>query len=266
MAQVLAGKKLKVLIADDDKDLLEMLVDIFTSDGMDVVSATDGLDAWVKYGEQEFDAVITDIKMPKKDGLKFVEEIRNLETEKKNVPGNSFVSIPIFLISASIDDYRQSIDRLANIEVIAKPFRPVEALRIVRKVLKGSQSKDSQIDSVKLSAGEYVMREGDLSTDIFYVKSGQLKVTKKSSNNTEVTICTVKAGEIVGELGFLLHKPRSASVVAVLDTELVPIPKDKFDQIFCDQPKWFKMLFETIAARLEDTTQFLVEERSKTKT
>ncbi len=266
MGQVLPGKKFKVLIADDDKDLLEMLVDIFTSDGMEVITAVDGVDAILKYGQQEFDAVITDSKMPKKDGLKLVEHIRSVEVEKKKTIGNSFVPTPIFLISASVDDYRKEIDLLTNVEVITKPFRPVEALRRVRQVLQGSQSEVPQDDTLQFKAGEFVMREGDPTTDIFYVKSGQLKVTKTGSNSTEVTICTVKVGEIVGELGFLLHKPRSASVVAVLDSELVAIPKEKFDRILSAQPKWFKMLFETIAARLEDTTEFLVEERSKTKT
>ncbi len=264
MEDALPGKRFKILIADDDVDLLEMLEDIFTADGMEVVTATDGVDAELKYAQQGYDAVITDIKMPRKSGLKLVEHIR---TQEKGSPGGGAVApIPILLVSASVDEYRSEIEGLSDVVTIEKPFRPVEALSKVREVLGGSKTAAFPSETVHFRAGDFVMREGDLTTEIFYVKSGHLRVTKKGPLNTDVTICTVGAGEIVGELGFLLHKPRSASVVAVLDSELVPIPKEKFDRIFTDQPKWFKMLFETIAARLEDTTEYLVKERSKTKT
>ncbi len=107
------------------------------------------------------------------------------------------------------------------------------------------------------------MKEGDTDDNIYFVKNGLLRVTKKDRDGQDVLVCTVGPGEIVGELGFLLKKTRSASVVASQDSSLILIPKQKFEEIISEQPKWFKVLFETISTRLEETTTQLVEERSK---
>lgn len=256
-------KKPKVLIVDDDNDLLEMLVDIFTSGGLKVVTAVDGVDASFKYNNEEFDAIITDIKMPKKDGIKFVQHIQLIETQKMMKQGSSYKALPVFLISASIDDYHAELELISNVDVISKPFSPKDVLQKVKNALENSRSQAPQSVSLRFSSGDFVMKEGDSGTDIFFVKSGKLQVSKKGLNDAEVILCTVGVGEIVGEMGFLLHKNRSASVKAILDSELISIPKDKFDSIITAQPKWFRVLFETIASRLEDTTKDLVNEKSK---
>ena len=68
---------------------------------------------------------------------------------------------------------------------------------------------------------------------------------------------------MVGEMGFLLHKVRTASVLAVTDCVLITIQKEKLEAVISTQPKWFKILLETVTTRLEDTTRLLIEEKSK---
>lgn len=98
---------------------------------------------------------------------------------------------------------------------------------------------------------------------IFFVKEGALKIVRKAKNGTSVTVSSVGAGEMVGEMGFLVGKVRTASVLAVTDCVLISIQKEKLEAVISTQPKWFKILLETVTSRLEDMTRLLAEEKSK---
>ena len=256
--------KQKVLIVDDDSDLLEMLSEILISAGFKVVTATDGVDGSFKYNNETFDIILTDIKMPKKDGIKFVKFIQETEAQKAIKNGPTFKQTPIILISASADEYRVELEVLGNIEILNKPFSPKEVMEKVERLIdKKVVPSNGNGNIMSFKAGNYVIKEGDTGTDIYFVKEGTLKITKKGPNNEEITITTIKAGEMVGEMGFLLHKHRTASVLAVTDSMLISIPKEKFEAVLATQPRWFKVLFETISTRLEDTTKLLIQERLK---
>lgn len=74
----------KVLIADDDNSLRESLADLFESYGYDTLQAKDGEEVMnFIINKTEIDLLIIDKKMPKKDGIKCISEIRNIN---KNIP------------------------------------------------------------------------------------------------------------------------------------------------------------------------------------
>jgi CRP-like cAMP-binding protein len=254
--------KCKVLIVDDDSDFLEMLSDILTAEGFKVTTAGDGVDGSFKYSNETFDLIMTDIRMPKKDGIKLVQLIQTDQAQKKMRLGASYKPLPIILISASLDDFRVEIELLGNIEVLNKPFSPKDVLDKVNRLLeKKTVTPSSGVVSFK--AGSVVIREGDESSDLYFVKEGTLKIVRKAKNGADVTVSTVGAGEMVGEMGFLLHKVRTASVLASTDCILINIQKEKLEAVIANQPKWFKVLLETVTTRLEDTTRLLAEEKSK---
>lgn len=256
--------KLKALIVDDDSDLLELLSEILNSAGFKVVTAIDGVDASFKYNNETFDIILSDIKMPKKDGIKFIQFIHASEAQKMAKAGSIYKATPIILISASAEEYRMELEVLGTIDIINKPFSPQDVMDKVNRLLNKKPTGGASAGNIlSFKTGDHVIKEGEAGTDIFFVKEGTLKVFKKGLNGSDITIGTIKAGEMVGEMGFLLQKQRTASVVALTDTTLISIPKEKFESLISTQPKWFKVLFETISARLENTTKLLVEEKSK---
>ena len=176
--------------------------------------------------------------------------------------GASYKPIPIVLISASLDDFRVEIELLGNIEVLNKPFSPKDVLDKVNRLLE-KKSVTGTSGMVNFKAGEVVIKEGDESSDLFFVKEGALKIVRKAKNGTSVTVSSVGAGEMVGEMGFLVGKVRTASVLAVTDCVLISIQKEKLEAVISTQPKWFKILLETVTSRLEDMTRLLAEEKSK---
>lgn len=75
---------MKVLVAEDDDGLREMLVRLFEHEGWEVVEARDGRDALLQYHksieqDQFFDAVVLDVGMPRLNGFAVGYNLRNLE-------------------------------------------------------------------------------------------------------------------------------------------------------------------------------------------
>ena len=69
-------------------------------------------------------------------------------------------------------------------------------------------------DEIKLSAGEYLLYEGEGSSEMYFVARGTLAIMKKRGQE-EKQIGTIYSGEVVGEMSFLDSAPRSASVRAL---------------------------------------------------
>ena len=81
----------KILIADDEADIVSMLRSFFESKNYFVLSAKNGTEA-LKQVEQKPDIILLDINMPELDGLKVCERIRD------------YVSCPILFLTARIED------------------------------------------------------------------------------------------------------------------------------------------------------------------
>ena len=104
-------------------------------------------------------------------------------------------------------------------------------------------------DVLELKNGDYLMREGDDSTHMYFVQTGSLAVMKVKGG-AEKQIGTIYAGELVGEMSFLDKEPRSASVKAISECELTVIPSEKFEKAIQKQPNWYRALVNTLLDRL----------------
>ena len=101
----------KILVADDEIKIRNTISDYMTAKGLNVVTAEDGEDAVEKSEETEFDLIILDVMMPKKDGLKACKEIRE------------FSGVPILFLSAlgEESDYLKGFSSGGD-DYIVKPF------------------------------------------------------------------------------------------------------------------------------------------------
>ncbi|GAB4018360.1 MAG: hypothetical protein Fur0010_19540 [Bdellovibrio sp.] len=84
---------------------------------------------------------------------------------------------------------------------------------------------------------------------MYYLQSGTLAVFKRKGNG-EQQIGTIYSGELVGEMSFFDNNPRSASVKAISDCELVVIPRSRMESLHRQLPPWFKALVNTLLDRL----------------
>ncbi len=75
----------RILVVDDSYSTRDIERSILELENFNVVTANDGIDGLEKLAEHHFDLIITDIKMPRMDGLTFVENLRQID-EYKQIP------------------------------------------------------------------------------------------------------------------------------------------------------------------------------------
>lgn len=106
-----------ILIADDEKEIRDLLRLYLEKDGYQVLEAEDGLAAVALLEKEEIDMALLDIMMPEMDGYKVLKRIR----ESSN--------IPVMILSAK----NQDSDKILGLDLgaddyLSKPFNPMEAL------------------------------------------------------------------------------------------------------------------------------------------
>lgn len=105
-----------------------------------------------------------------------------------------------------------------------------------------------------LKQGETLLREGDSSNELYWLVHGRLEVLKKLQGQY-IQVSTIEAGELVGELAFLDQKPRSATVKAITDCQLVKLEYGEFQEMLAAQPKWMKKILLTLTTRLRKMSE-----------
>jgi DNA-binding response OmpR family regulator len=116
---------LRVLVADDEEDILEVIQDRLEACGFSVIPAVNGIEALKKITAEKFDCVFLDVKMPEMSGIEVLEEVRKRDTR-----------LPIIIITSSTSREAAigSLAKGAN-EFILKPFDWEELKGKIEKVL-----------------------------------------------------------------------------------------------------------------------------------
>lgn len=109
-------------------------------------------------------------------------------------------------------------------------------------------------ETLTLKKGEFLLREGDPSTEMYLLTSGHLSILK-GIGEEEREIGKIHPNQLVGELSFLDRGPRSASVLADTDCTLVIIKRAKFDELLNSQQEWFKKITLTLVERLRKANE-----------
>jgi len=97
-------------------------------------------------------------------------------------------------------------------------------------------------------------------TGCYWIENGLLKVSIVSGSGAESIIAILGAGAIVGELAVLDGLPRSATVLALRDSELLFVSKAKFDQCAHKHPELYQHLLTLLASRLRETNDVIAAE------
>lgn len=127
--------KKSVLVVDDDNDVCEAIVDILSMEGIKTVTAFDGVQAIQKYNRQDFDLVITDINMPKLNGVELIKTVASSDkTNKKKTP-------PIIIISGDLSAFKNHLEKLDGVEILPKPFVLGDLSQLAISLLTGQKKK-----------------------------------------------------------------------------------------------------------------------------
>ena len=115
----------RILLVDDDQQVLESIASFLTDYGFEVTALADGRTALQMLAQQSFDVVLSDITMPGMSGLQLLERIRRVDRET-----------PVELMTgyAEVDTAVQAIQKGA-FDFIIKPFRPAYLVHAVEKAI-----------------------------------------------------------------------------------------------------------------------------------
>ena len=89
----------------------------------------------------------------------------------------------------------------------------------------------SSLPTSRIEAGEMVVEEGDLSTQMFVIVAGELEVVKKGESGGDVRVAVLGSGDWFGEMSILDVQPRSASVRAVAPTLVLSVTADHVENL-----------------------------------
>ncbi|MED4552705.1 response regulator transcription factor [Lysinibacillus capsici] len=125
----------KLLVVDDDAHIRELVKVFLQNEGLEVLEATDGVDALSKLDTEKVDMVVMDIMMPNMDGWALCEEIRSFNTD-----------LPILMLTAK-GETSQKIKgfHLGTDDYLVKPFEPAELIVRVKSILKRYRISLSQV-------------------------------------------------------------------------------------------------------------------------
>lgn len=106
----------------------------------------------------------------------------------------------------------------------------------------------------KIEKDHYLFREGDPPDAMYVVKSGKLAVVK-TKQNSEIVLAEIGPGSMVGEMAFFDNKPRSASVKALKESEVIALPYKALHAQFQNFPEWCKAIMRTVNDSLRNANQ-----------
>ena len=118
---------MRVLVVDDDPVILELLRVNFEIEGFEVASAADGREGLERVRDHAPDIVVSDIMMPRVDGLQLLTELRK---------DPATAQVPVILLTAKAQnaDVQQGLELGAD-DYVTKPFDPLELIDRVNAVL-----------------------------------------------------------------------------------------------------------------------------------
>jgi DNA-binding response OmpR family regulator len=121
-------KRIKILIAEDEPDVLDVMRRKIISAGFDVVIAQDGEIASQKIAAEDPDVLILDLNLPQKDGFTILKELR------ANPPGPKWQPVIIVSGRTDLEDVKRGFELEAD-HYITKPCNMTDLLKAIHTVI-----------------------------------------------------------------------------------------------------------------------------------
>jgi DNA-binding response OmpR family regulator len=157
----------RILIADDEKEIVEILKLYLENEGHEIVETYDGIDALEKLQTNEVDLAVVDIMMPGMDGFNLTKRIREIK------------NIPVIILSARSEDKDKILGLgLGADDYIIKPFNPLEVVARVNAQLRRfytlNRDPEKETQEDKLCVGPFTLNKRSCT---FYKDETEIQLT-----------------------------------------------------------------------------------------
>lgn len=111
-------------------------------------------------------------------------------------------------------------------------------------------------------AGETLVQQGERGESLFVIRSGAVRIDRSHDGGPARTVARLGPGEFFGEMSLLTGEPRSASIVAEEETEVIVVDKAAFAPVLTADTEILPGLSEALETRARQTAQRMAEERA----
>lgn len=177
-----------ILICDDQESVHETIGEYLKIEGMEYVSAYDGLEALKKFEMYKPDLILLDLMMPKKFGSDVCKEIRTSS------------DVPIIMLTAK----SETIDRIIGLELgaddyVSKPFSPREVVTRIKTVLRRTTNAKHTCNCIKYKELEINMdsHEVHINGELINITPKEIKILYMLAKNPG---CTLNREHILSEV------------------------------------------------------------------
>ena len=134
------SQPIKILMADDEEDILSVMSKKIAKEGYLVVTARDGLEAWNKIKSEAPDIILLDLTMPKMDGFQVLKNLRETPPSEKWQP--------VIIVSArrELEDMQKGFNMEAD-HYISKPCTVADILKAVQLMVRLIPQRKSHSES-----------------------------------------------------------------------------------------------------------------------
>ncbi len=135
---------MKILIADDEKDILDVMKKKIAAAGYEVITASDGAQAWEKIKTESPDVILLDLNMPKMNGFEVLKNLREVS------PSGKWQPVIIISAQGELEDMKKGFNLEAD-HYITKPCDIEAILRVIRLMasLVPQRKSNSDLDDKK---------------------------------------------------------------------------------------------------------------------
>ena len=237
----------KILIIEDNADLLDNTSELLEIAGYEVISATNGKEGLELANKNKPDLILCDIMMPVLDGYGVLRATENIP---------ELAGTPFIFITAKSEkaDFRKGMDLGAD-DYLTKPFSGTDLLRVVSaRLTKNKRRQDffennitglnDLFNSAKTKKGvsmlsdnrkvkkirkrDMLFMEGDSPSFVYFIISGKIKLFKSNETGKEFIVEILKEGDFLGYLPLMENSKHKESAMAIDNAEVAIIPSDEF--------------------------------------
>jgi NTE family protein len=134
-------------------------------------------------------------------------------------------------------------------EAVKNPTNLLDALGA-----RGRAAIERESDLLAIPAGHILFEQGDKGDDLFILRSGSLGVYMPQPSGHLRLLALIRSGETAGEMAVISGEPRSATVIAIRDSELLRLSKEKFDRLIKGKPTLLEGLNRLLVQRLRQVS------------